>query len=56
VLGVEPNATLVEIKKAFRSKAQTAHPDVGGKPEDWYELNDALRQGSNAATIRDGAR
>lgn len=29
-LGVTPTATATEIKRAYRSKARTAHPDKGG--------------------------
>lgn len=39
LLGVEKNATLDEIKKAFRKKALKMHPDKGGDPEKFKDLN-----------------
>lgn len=33
ILGVEKNATLSEIKKAFRQRAKTLHPDVNERPD-----------------------
>jgi curved DNA-binding protein CbpA len=44
-LGVAKDATADAIKKAFRSKAKKAHPDVGGDPKDFHALvkaNDIL--------------
>ena len=34
-------ATEQDIKKAFREKVKTAHPDKGGDPEEFAELNEA---------------
>ena len=33
VLGIAADATLVEIKRAYRKKALETHPDRGGDPE-----------------------
>ena len=41
ILGVSAGATQDEIKKAFKKKAMTAHPDKGGKQEDFVRLNEA---------------
>ena len=40
-LGVSRDATAEEIKKAFRQKARTAHPDAGGDEEAFKQLNEA---------------
>ena len=39
LLGVSKTATTLEIKKAFKKKALKAHPDKGGDPEVFKELN-----------------
>jgi hypothetical protein len=44
ILGLGPNASLTEIKKAFRKKAKMVHPDVNPSPEAgemFRKLNDA---------------
>ncbi|MDD6289721.1 MAG: DnaJ domain-containing protein, partial [Eggerthellales bacterium] len=44
VLGVSKDASAEEIKKAFRKKARTLHPDVNKEPdaeEKFKELNEA---------------
>jgi DnaJ family protein A protein 2 len=41
ILGVNPNASADEIKKAFRKLAQTQHPDKGGDPEKFKKINSA---------------
>ena len=40
-LGVEPTATLDEIKRAYRRAAKHAHPDQGGNTERMQALNAA---------------
>ena len=40
-LGVSENATLEDIKKAYRIKAQKTHPDRGGNAEDFKKVNEA---------------
>lgn len=41
ILGIPKNATSDQIKKAFRTKAMTHHPDKGGDPEKFKEINKA---------------
>ncbi len=43
ILGVDRNATQEEIKKAFRAKAHEYHPDKGGDPEKFKEVNEAYQ-------------
>jgi DnaJ-class molecular chaperone len=43
VLGVKPDATKTEIKKAFRKLALTHHPDKGGDAEDFKRINGAYK-------------
>jgi curved DNA-binding protein CbpA len=40
-LGVDRNATLDQIKKAFRQKAQKCHPDRGGQVDEFQTLREA---------------
>ena len=48
LLGVAPNATLADIKAAFRRKAMAAHPDRGGSHEEMTRLNEAWEVLSDA--------
>jgi len=41
ILGVSPNATKEEVKKAFRKKAAECHPDRGGSNEEMIKVNAA---------------
>lgn len=41
ILGVKKTATETEIKKAHRKLALTHHPDKGGNPEKFKEINEA---------------
>lgn len=40
-LGVDKNATADDIKSAYRKLAKKHHPDLGGDPEKFKELNEA---------------
>eukprot|EP01016_Furgasonia_blochmanni_P016152 TRINITY_DN1918_c0_g1_i5.p1 TRINITY_DN1918_c0_g1~~TRINITY_DN1918_c0_g1_i5.p1 ORF type:complete len:494 (-),score=187.62 TRINITY_DN1918_c0_g1_i5:221-1702(-) len=48
LLGLGKEATPDEVKKAFRKKAVTMHPDKGGDSEKFAELNEAYEILSNA--------
>jgi hypothetical protein len=41
VLGVAPDATLAEVKRAYRQRALATHPDRGGDPAAFRELQRA---------------
>ena len=38
VLGVAPDASLADIRRAYRNAARVAHPDAGGDRTRWEEL------------------
>lgn len=40
-LGIKPDATDAEIKRAYRDKAQTAHPDKGGDAAEFAAIANA---------------
>jgi hypothetical protein len=44
LLSVDRTASPQEIRRAWREKARTAHPDAGGSVSAMQELNQALRQ------------
>jgi len=41
ILEVEPTATDIAIKSAFKEKAKQMHPDAGGDAEDFKKINEA---------------
>jgi len=43
ILGVSRNATADELKRAYRRLAQEHHPDKGGNPERFKEVNEAYQ-------------
>jgi len=47
LLGVSKTATADEIRKAYRDKAKTHHPDRGGDPELFKKINEAYEVLSN---------
>lgn len=44
ILGVEPDASVLEIKRAFRQRALTTHPDQGGDPAAFRTLHGAYER------------
>ena len=49
ILDLEPDASEMEIERAYRAKAKTAHPDAGGSREEWDQLRSAYDQARRAA-------
>lgn len=41
VLGVEKDADPAKVKRAYRRRAEKAHPDKGGSDEEMAEVNQA---------------
>lgn len=41
LLGLTQAATLADLNRAFRARARTLHPDRGGDPRAFQELNNA---------------
>jgi len=50
VLGVRPDATPDEIRRAYLTLARRHHPDAGGDPEEMRRLNEAWSALSAAST------
>ena len=44
LLGLSPQATVAEIRAAFRQRALLTHPDRGGDPEAFRALREAHDQ------------
>lgn len=42
-LGVRTNATLAEIKKAYREKVKQLHPDMSGDSKNYSEFNEVVQ-------------
>lgn len=53
VLGVAETVEFEEIRKAYRDMAKKTHPDSGGDPEDFREINHAWGILSRADSRRD---
>jgi hypothetical protein len=41
LLGVEPGASVEDLRRAHRARVKTAHPDLGGSEDEWHELEEA---------------
>lgn len=51
VLGISKNVTDEEVKKAYRKLANKLHPDKGGDPKAFIELNEAWKEYKNKKLI-----
>lgn len=45
VLGLARDCTKSQIRDAYKKKAKVHHPNAGGEPHKWQELNEAYEQG-----------
>jgi DnaJ-class molecular chaperone len=44
ILGLPDTASVEDVKRAYRTKAPSVHPDVGGTPQEFMHLNLAYKQ------------
>jgi curved DNA-binding protein CbpA len=51
-LGIEASANEGDIKSAFRKKAKQMHPDHGGDPDKFRQLQDAYEIRSHTSHSR----
>lgn len=47
VLDVAPDASMLDVKLAYKELTKIHHPDKGGDPDKWYELQDAYKDATN---------
>ncbi|MFC6961787.1 J domain-containing protein [Halocatena marina] len=50
VLGLPSNATDQQIRAAYRKKVKAVHPDMGGDPEAFQQVNEAYSTVSDDTT------
>jgi hypothetical protein len=48
ILDLPVGASEMEVERAYRAKAKTAHPDAGGSREEWDQLRRAYDQAKGA--------
>lgn len=52
LLGLEPTATVDEVKRAWREMARTLHPDTGGDPDVFHATHEAYTEALDIAEHR----
>ena len=55
ILGVSENASLEEIKAAYRSKSQRYHPDAGGDTWAFQQLQEAYEEALRRHGVQSGS-
>jgi hypothetical protein len=55
-LGLEPGASVREVKEAFRRRVKTVHPDHRGSVEDFHRLHQAYAAACVTARVHTSAR
>lgn len=53
ILGVEPWASLDEIRSAYKQKAKKHHPDVGGHSQAFIEIQEAYQTGLDRCGVKE---
>ena len=53
-LGLKPDASMDDVKTAYRNLAKQHHPDKGGDPEKFKEINNAFERINNPNTKQNG--
>lgn len=53
ILGIEPNASENDIKKAYRKMASKHHPDKGGNTEQFQQVQEAYERLTNPEKFQD---
>ena len=51
-LGLIPPCTVEDVKQAYLTKVKTAHPDVGGDPNEFRKLQEAYERATEWAKFR----
>lgn len=51
-LGLEPTASVEEVKSAWRTIARRLHPDLGGDPAEFAAMSDNYREALHEASTR----
>ncbi|MCC7085425.1 MAG: hypothetical protein IT427_10500 [Pirellulales bacterium] len=51
-LGLIPPCTVEDVKQAYLAKVKSAHPDVGGNPAEFHQLQEAYERATEWAKFR----